>query len=102
MYSHNELASPGHWKRPLLIIIKLVIAFSTISFFVGYFIYHHPSNWLIPGSIVLVSYAVCMVLGIRYLIKTLPVPVLMLLVPIAPLFVLLYVISLIAFLQRFT
>lgn len=98
----NELASPIDWKMPLFIIIKTMIAFSAITFFVGYFIYHHSTPWIFQGGTVLFAYLFCLIMGIRHLIKTLPVPVLMLLVPIAPLFVLIYVVSLIAFLQRFT
>lgn len=98
----TEWAAPKQWKAPLITIIKLAIAFSTITFFLGYFIYHHPEHWLIPASILLVSYAACIIAGIRHLIKTLPIPVLMLLIPIAPLFILIYVVSLLAFLQRYT
>jgi hypothetical protein len=98
----NELAAPIQWQMPLFKIIKIMIAFSAITFFVGYFIYHPPVHWLLPAILLAIAYAVCFITGIYYLIKTLPVPVLMLLVPIAPLFVLIYVVSLIAFLQRFT
>ena len=100
--SHHELDAPIHWKTPVLLIIKMTIAFSTLSFFIGYFVYHPPVNWQLPSVLLIVAYLFCLVIGIRYLIKNLPIPVLMLLVPIAPLFILLYVVSLMAFLQRFT
>ena len=103
MYStDNELDAPTHWKNPLFTIIKVMIAFSVITFFLGYFIYHPPVNWVMPSIVLCAAYGLCLIAGIAYLIKTLPIPVLMLLVPIAPLFVLIYVVSLIAFLQRFT
>ena len=98
----HEWTAPKEWKAPLITIIKITIAFSTLTFFVGYFFYHRPEHWLLSASILLAAYGLCIVMGVRHLIKALPIPVLMLLVPIAPLFILIYVVSLIAFLQRFT
>src|SRR5579871_5074137 len=98
----DDLTSPLHWRRPLFNIIKTIIAFSVITFFLVYFIYHRPVSWIAPACILAISYVFCLIMGVRYLIKNIPLPILMLLVPIAPLYILLYVLALIAFLQRFT
>lgn len=100
--SDQELAHLIHWKSPLVIILKMFLAFSVLTFFVGYFIFHHPQNWLIPAIVLAISYLTCIIAGITYLIKKLPFPILLLLIPIAPLFVLIYVISLMTFLEHFT
>lgn len=98
----NEYAAPIDWKAPFFFILKMMLAFSVITFFMGYFVHHHPANWMLPGAVLLIAYFFCIAMGIRALIKRLPIPILMLLIPIAPLFVLLYIVSLAAFLQRFT
>ena len=98
----QEFVSLNEWKRSIFKIAKIALAFSVVSFFVGYFVYHPPTNWIMPAIVLFISYFLCIVAGVYYLIKSLPLPILMLLVPIAPLFILIYVVLLITFLQRFT
>ena len=97
-----ELTAPAHWKKYLWIIFKVMLGFILLTFILGYAIYHRPVNWLIPITMGSVVYLIAIILGIRHLIKTLPLAVLMLLIPIAPLFVLIYLITLMGFLQGYT
>ena len=95
----NEENTYVPWKRYTLAIAEAVFIFTTASFLLGLYIMHRGS---ITTTVLLsVLYALIVIASIIRMVRKFSVAALMLMVPIAPLIILMIVVSLIHFMQYF-
>lgn len=103
--SNHDAANTGNktdilpWKEYTVIILGIWIAFSLATFSMAVYFTHLEGSILLVDVALIAIYIVVIVLCIRRLIQTLSIAALFLLVPIAPLSVLLLVLALLPIVQ---
>lgn len=89
------------WKLYLTITAESLAAFYIATLCMAIFFTHHGTDWVMDAIILGVLYAFVIFACGRLVIKRLPLPAIMLIIPLAPLIALFIVISLIPILQYF-
>lgn len=89
------------WKRYILAVTETMVTFTLASFLLGLYILHYSGNSVITHILVGLVYAATVVFTITRMVKKFSLAAIMLMIPIAPLVVLIIVVALIHFLQFF-
>jgi len=97
---NDAIASP--WKQYTILVLESWLAFCIATFAMGvYFTHLNAAAWITAESILMiVAYVFVIIICIQRLIRQLPIAVFMILVPIAPLAVLILVVSLLPIIQQ--
>lgn len=97
---HTNEATMLSWKHYGAAIAEVWIAFCIATFSAGMFFSHLHGSQMITNVFVLALYIAVVVLCIKRISEKLPISAIMLLIPIAPLCVLLLVVSLIPIIEQ--
>jgi hypothetical protein len=92
-------ANAINWKLYLTVTAESLIAFYLATFSLAMYFVHRPVNWLVTGIFLIVLYLFVIIVCAKHVFEKLPLSAVMLIIPIAPLFALIIVISLIPIIQ---
>jgi hypothetical protein len=89
------------WKRYIFAVTQATLTFTLASFFLGLYIMHHGDSHVLLSVLVGLLYTVSVVFSIWRMVRQFSLAAVMLMIPIAPLVILMIVVSLIHLLQVF-
>ena len=89
------------WKRYVPAVIETIVTFTLASFLLGLYILHYSHNSIVWHVLAGLLYATVVIFTVTRMVKKFSLMAIMLMVPIAPLLVLMIVVTLIHFLQYF-
>ena len=89
------------WKRYILAVSETIITFTIASFLLGLYIIHRGDSSVIISVLLGLTYVAVVAFTITRMVKKFSIAAIMLMIPIAPLIVLIIVVALIHFLQFF-
>ena len=89
------------WRRYCLAIAEAVLIFTLASFLLGLYIIHRGNSGTVTMVLCAIFYALAIGYTIYRMVRKFSIPALMLMVPIAPLVIMIIVVSLIHLLQFF-
>lgn len=88
------------WKSYLTITAESVLTFYLATFCIAFYFAQHGIEWILPSILVVMLYIFVIIACIKRVIEKLSMAALMLVIPIAPLLVLIMVVSLIPVLEK--
>lgn len=88
-----------YWKKYLRIGLETMLAFYIATFCIGYVLITPNEHWVIFATTMAILYLITIIICIRRLIIHFPLAAMMLIIPIAPLFVLITVVTVMPLLQ---
>lgn len=94
-------SNPSHWKTYFYVLAQTWLAFFVASFCLAVYLRHMAGSWIITTVCMAVLYLGVLVACVKRTIDNLSIAALMLLIPIAPLLILLFAIGLLHLIQLF-
>lgn len=95
----KDLSAPATWKSYLLDATKFLVIFYISTLCMAAFFMHRGEHWIIPGIFLGILYLFVIIISLRKMIKKLPMAAILLAAPTIPLFMLIFVVSMIPLLQ---
>lgn len=86
------------WKRYTLVVSQAILVFSIASFLLGYYLMHSDRQIMMTIAVALL-YATTVIYSIYQMVRAFSLAAIMLMIPIAPLVILIIVVSLVHILQ---
>ena len=95
----SEIPSKKLWKKYTLRVVLAMIAFYLATFSLIIYFYYHQSNQVLIDCVTVGLYLFILFAIVKRLAETLPLAVLMILIPIAPLYALIVIVTMIPIIQ---
>jgi hypothetical protein len=101
MSNHSQIDNTiASWKIYFTSISEAILCFVLTTFCMGVYLIHHDNHWVLT-ALMIIFYLVCFGITIWRTIKKLSMAALMLVIPIAPLLILIIVVSMLPILEKF-